>query len=104
MLRIVVIASFGKRYLAASLVYFGLGLILLGVPFEFETATFAQSDCDEGACAPGYFCCDGMCVPNTYVCCGDGTSGDSANCVCCAYAEPESCPTPGATTTIQCLP
>ncbi len=81
--------SFGGRFGAAALFYFGLGLIILGLSPR-PTVAHASGDCSgEDPCGEGYFCCHGTCIPEDYVCCDDGTNGPAETCVCCTGCTEE---------------
>ncbi len=87
--RMWIAASFGKRYLLASLIYAGLALALVcAVPASLmPVATASGTECDaETPCMEGYYCCDGSCIMEYMICCDDGTSGTPETCQCCGEA------------------
>ena len=99
LLRLWNIGSLGKRYLLASLVYVGLGLIVVSALPDLPEARASGTECDgETPCSSGEECCDGYCIPDDYVCCEDGTNGPQDTCACCAECSPTSC----SQTTVQC--
>ncbi len=100
LLRLWSIGSLGRRYVLASLVYMGLGVMVAGALPAPETHA-SGTECDgETPCSSGEQCCDGNCIPDTYVCCYDGTSGPGDTCACCTTCESEEgCTDPP---TVQC--
>jgi hypothetical protein len=53
--------SFNGNYLSATMVYFGLGLLLLGITPDLPSI-HAQSGCGgEVTCPTGKVCCGGVC-------------------------------------------
>jgi hypothetical protein len=72
------VVSFGRRYLLASFIYVGLGLILGNTIPASPVVANIQNPCPAGM-----------------VCCDDNTSGTAATCACCSASE-------GQPTTIQC--
>lgn len=92
------LTTFRKQYFWAAMVYFGLGVMLIGaMP---DASVRAQSGgCDgETPCGSGETCCNGTCIPTSFVCCGDGTFGPSDSCTCCT-----GCTSPcEGTSTLQC--
>src|SRR5258708_4992712 len=76
------VASLGRRYLASSLLYFGLGMTLI---WTMPVPEQAQAACTgEPVCGGTGYCCGGTtCVPSDYVCCGDGTNGQAPQYQCC---------------------
>ncbi|MDR1924513.1 MAG: hypothetical protein LBQ66_09060 [Planctomycetaceae bacterium] len=59
--------SFDGKYITASLIYFGLGLFLIGITPNSQSI-HAQSGCGgEISCPPGQDCCDGTCCVGTCV-------------------------------------
>ncbi len=81
------LVSFNNRFLVASLIYLGGGLVLIGMSPNSPNLYAAGNGCPEAACPSGTFCCGGTCVPNAYVCCGDGSSGPSSTGTCCVDCQ-----------------
>lgn len=103
--KVIDVLSLGCRYYAASLLYFGLALLLAGA-LPYPTQAHAQtSGCPEQACPIGQKCCQGHCIPNSDVCCDDGSHGPSSsggkNCGCVACCTDAQC-TSYEPTTYKC--
>jgi len=81
--------SFGNRYVLASLVYIGLGLIVVNAMPGVSVMLASGTECDdETPCSSGEACCDGACIPEDDLCCEDGTSGPAEDCACCDGGGP----------------
>ncbi len=126
------VVSFGKRYLMASLLYVGLGLIVGStIPYAASGDDEPMPPCEETSCPDGQWCCNNTCISIDWDCCdspGDpymiespcdgqccyAKGGDTPTCVpanylCCddgTYGDPNSCtccPIDGSgTTSIVC--
>lgn len=101
--------TLGNRYVVATVVYFGLALILSGSTLLDHPQTLAASNSgcthtdyeyQEGqwvpvtkdGCPDGQQCCGGGCVSSDLLCCEDGTSGnaDTCMCLCCENCDANS--------------
>ena len=91
--------TLGNRYVAASVIYLGLAL-LLGGSAQLDLQQVRATD-EEGCsytvmvnqegdmvpvtydgCPEGEQCCGGECISGDDLCCEDGTLGDADTCVC----------------------
>jgi hypothetical protein len=91
----------GNQYIAASVVYLGIALILTCSTFldSSEATASGESSCsytvdivqEDGSsvtvtydgCPDGQQCCGGECISEDLLCCDDGTSGNESTCSCC---------------------
>ena len=113
--------TFGNQYVAASLIYLGLAILLGGSTLLDHPRALASggSDCtyyemelieDEWVqiikpgCEPWLQCCGGHCVPLHYICCEDGTYGPADECVCCegCVTDPNGNACLGHASTVDC--
>ena len=108
--------TFGNQYVAATVIYLGLALVLGGStlldhPLALAASsgsgcTYTDYEYQEGywvpvtkdGCPEGQQCCyGGGCISNDSLCCEDGTNGnaDTCECLCC-----ENCGADGLTTIV----
>jgi hypothetical protein len=81
--------SLGGQFWLASMLYTGLGFLILALAPEFPSA-MADGNI-YNPCPEGQINCGGSCIPNTMICCEDGTSGDAETCVCCTGCADAQC-------------
>ena len=74
--------SFGNRYLVATCLYLGLGLLMVAVLPDRPKA-YAGSGCGgEEPCGTNTECCDGSCcLEEGMICCGGKTCCDPEDCI-----------------------
>jgi len=81
--------SLGGQFWLTSLLYIGIGSLLLAVAPDPPSAM--ADGTPYGECEDDETECGGECIPDTNVCCDDGTYGDSETCVCCTGCTESAC-------------
>ena len=91
--------TLGNQYVAATMLYLGLAVLLGGStlldhPQALASCTGCYTVGPEGqlvpGCPDGQFCCNGTCISSVNICCEDGTYGpaNSCECLCCEDCGP----------------
>jgi len=113
--------TLGNQYVAATVMYLGLAILLGGSTLLDSPQVLATSneDCSYtieelqedqwvpvtyDGCPDGEQCCGGECISEDMICCEDGTYGDADTCVCdncdCDDEPGEPCAVPPPTTIV----